>query len=682
MNATPPVPTLPPSSAVYIQQGRLVTGLRLLWLVVAATTLLMYAASIPITFEKLTILCDSTDCLLLQLTETGESTLRQVGLSLHFYIRLILLAEAFVLAAYTGIGSMIFWRKPLDVMVVVFSFLSITWVTVFVPSIVLLTDVSEGLDIIKMFIQGAGICLGVLFVLLFPDGHFFPRWSRWYFLITVIALFAGFLNRENTLVGFIFRFWDLREMPPGFFIVIIVISSANVIFQVQRYRTHSTPLQRQQTKWVLTGLVLLIGFGFATLSVPVFVFPQMIDVNNNANILYVLFALISYALLLILFPITVLFSALRYRLWDVDIVLNRTLVYGGLTLLLGGIFVAAFFGLKGVWEVILGSGQEVVAAVLPAVFITLVFNPTRKRVQHFVDRRIYGLNFDLNQLAAAQKLPDIKNPGALSGRKLGGYNVLDVIGKGGMGEVYKGQANGQTVAIKILPEDLAKEEHFRQRFAREGQALTALHHANIVRMIVSGESEGVTYLAMEFVEGEELGRKLKAGGALSLEDTRDILKGLASALDYAHEQGFIHRDIKPSNVMVRKNKDGETWEGVLMDFGVAKVREAASGLTQTGAIGTIDYMAPEQIMSAKEVDRRADVYALGIMTYEMLTGERPFKGGAAQVMFAHLQQPAPDPCDVKDDVPRDIAKAIMKAMEKKPEERFATAGEFAAAVDS
>ena len=249
-----------------------------------------------------------------------------------------------------------------------------------------------------------------------------------------------------------------------------------------------------------------------------------------------------------------------------------------------------------------------------------------------------------------------------------------------MGEVYKGRANGQTVALKILPDDLAQQEQFRQRFAREVQTLTTLHHPNIVRLVDSGASDGVTYLAMEFIEGEELGKKLKAAGALSLDDGRDILKVLVSALDYAHEQGFIHRDVKPSNVMLRRSKDGEAWEGVLMDFGIAKIREAQTGLTQTGAIGTIDYMATEQIMSAKAVDHRADIYALGIMTYEMLTGTCPFKGSPAQVMFAHLQQPAPDPRDLKDDLPSSVAQAILRALAKKPEDRFASAGEFAAAL--
>jgi serine/threonine-protein kinase len=150
---------------------------------------------------------------------------------------------------------------------------------------------------------------------------------------------------------------------------------------------------------------------------------------------------------------------------------------------------------------------------------------------------------------------------------------------------------------------------------------------------------------------------------------------IGAALDAAHQQGFVHRDLKPGNIMIRPNG-----QAVLMDFGVTKMTDASSSLTGTGALGTIDYMAPEQIMSAKEVDHRADIYALGVMLYEMMTGERPFKGGPAQVMFAHIQQPPPDPRDINAEIPRHIARAIMQAMSKNPEERFQSAGEFAAAL--
>jgi len=202
----------------------------------------------------------------------------------------------------------------------------------------------------------------------------------------------------------------------------------------------------------------------------------------------------------------------------------------------------------------------------------------------------------------------------------------------------------------------------------------------VVKMYDSGESDGVYYMAMEFINGRELSALIKERGRLPFEEARPFVQDSASALDYAHRQGLVHRDIKPSNIMLRLKADKETYEAVLMDFGIAKIQDAHTALTGTGAVGTIDYMAPEQIMAAREVDHRADIYALGVVLYEMLTGERPFKGNPGQVLFAHLQQPPPDPRDIREEVPRHVAHAIMKALEKKPEDRWQSAGELAQAL--
>jgi len=168
---------------------------------------------------------------------------------------------------------------------------------------------------------------------------------------------------------------------------------------------------------------------------------------------------------------------------------------------------------------------------------------------------------------------------------------------------------------------------------------------------------------------------LKEKGALPYEEARRLLKALANALDYAHGQGIVHRDIKPSNVML---KTGTLIQPILMDFGVAKITGSTTKLTGSGAIGTIDYMAPEQIMSAQEVTAAADIYALGVMAFEMLTGRKPFEGGPAQVMFAHLQQPPPDPYSIAQDITLQAAAAILQAMGKDPTQRFESAGEFIA----
>jgi serine/threonine-protein kinase len=347
---------------------------------------------------------------------------------------------------------------------------------------------------------------------------------------------------------------------------------------------------------------------------------------------------------------------------------------------LGTLFLLMFFVGQAVLSVVLGGNGAGAAVPLSAAVTAVLFNPARARMRNLIDRRVYGFRFDLNELNNAQKTPHVKNPGALTGYTLGAYQVLGVLGKGGMGEVYQGQGTNGTVALKILPDDLASKEEYLKRFEREARALAAFDHPNIVKLYDVGESEGKYYMALEYLEGQELGDLIKAQGALALKNVRPFVQDFAAALDYAHSKGLVHRDIKPSNIMIRRKSDDETHEAVLMDFGIAKIQDASTGITGTGAIGTIEYMAPEQIMAAKEVDHRADIYALGVVLYEMLTGERPFKGSAGQVLFAHLQQPAPDPRDLNDHIPSKAAHAIMKAMAKNPEERFRSVGEFAAAL--
>jgi serine/threonine-protein kinase len=310
----------------------------------------------------------------------------------------------------------------------------------------------------------------------------------------------------------------------------------------------------------------------------------------------------------------------------------------------------------------------------------MAFNPIRKRLENFVDQKLYGLRYNIKSVARAGVKPEIKNPGAFTGQYCGKYELLGVIGKGGMGEVYKGFGDETVVAVKVLPNDLARDPNLVKRFEREATTLARLKHPNIVRLYDSGRMDtGAHYLAMEFVDGMELGQFIKEN-KVSYETIREWLIQIGNALDYIHKQGLVHRDIKPSNIMLRLNADNETYQPILMDFGIAHLDYAGTQLTGTGTIGTIDYMAPEQIMAAREVDYRADIYSLGVVLFEMVTGERLYKGSAGQILFAHLQQPPADPRDMRPDVPKTMSSAILRALSKKPEERFESASELARAL--
>jgi serine/threonine-protein kinase len=186
-------------------------------------------------------------------------------------------------------------------------------------------------------------------------------------------------------------------------------------------------------------------------------------------------------------------------------------------------------------------------------------------------------------------------------------------------------------------------------------------------------------MVMEYLPGKDLDRLIKNNGKLPLAQALPLIQQIASALDYAHTQGFVHRDIKPSNVLL----DSNGTRAVLTDFGIAKINDAHTVMTVTGyMLGTFDYVAPEQIQESSHVDGKADIYALGVMVYQMLTGELPFKhSNPGALLIAHLNQPPPDACEILSDLSHHIAVAIQRAMAKKPEERFTTATEFALELD-
>jgi eukaryotic-like serine/threonine-protein kinase len=227
--------------------------------------------------------------------------------------------------------------------------------------------------------------------------------------------------------------------------------------------------------------------------------------------------------------------------------------------------------------------------------------------------------------------------------------------------------------------------------------VAALKHPNVVQIFDFGDTDGFYYMVMEYIAGNDLSRLLRDGGLLPLDQTTALLHDIASALDYAHGQGLVHRDIKPSNVMLEAKDEGgrqkaeipsssfilrpSSFRAVLTDFGIAKIVGGSSGTTKTAMMGTLDYMAPEQIRASGEVDARADVYAFGVMAYQMVTGGLPFVGdNPGAVLMAHMQQPAPDPRLARPDLPDRMADAILRALSKDPTERYRHAGEMVKAL--
>ncbi len=262
------------------------------------------------------------------------------------------------------------------------------------------------------------------------------------------------------------------------------------------------------------------------------------------------------------------------------------------------------------------------------------------------------------------------------GSNLGPFRILGPPGRGGMASVYKAFEPGldRTVAVKVLPAEYLHDPNFAERFRREAQVIAKLEHPHIVPIYAYGIDQGVPWMSMRLVPGGSLYSLLKAKEGLGHGVILKMLAGVASALDYAHAAGVIHRDVKPQNILIDEHQ-----HVYLADFGIAKMVEGAPGLTQTGMItGTPQYMAPEQALGSK-IDRRADIYSLGVVAYECFTGRVPFTADTPlAVLMKHVRDPIPLPS--VSEVPEHQCTVLMKALAKAPADRWPTATGFVEAM--
>ncbi len=259
--------------------------------------------------------------------------------------------------------------------------------------------------------------------------------------------------------------------------------------------------------------------------------------------------------------------------------------------------------------------------------------------------------------------------------KIGRYVIESELGRGGMATVYKAYDPRfeRTVAIKVLPREFLHEPEFRARFNREAKIIAALEHPAIVPVYDFGEEDGQPYLVMRYMPGGSLADRLREG-PIPIEEAARILQRLGSALDRAHSQGIIHRDLKPSNILFDQYGDA-----YLADFGIVHVASSSQALTASGSlVGTPMYMSPEQVYGDKELDGRSDIYALGIILFQMLTGQLPYEADTpAKVMMKHVLDPIPNIREVRPDLPPACEDVIAKAMAKEREQRFPTASDLA-----
>jgi len=267
----------------------------------------------------------------------------------------------------------------------------------------------------------------------------------------------------------------------------------------------------------------------------------------------------------------------------------------------------------------------------------------------------------------------------LTGKTLGPYQIVSVIGQGGMGTVYKAlqPSLNRYVAIKVLPEYLAQDEDFVQRFRHEATIAASLQHPNILNVYDVGQEDHLHYIVMQLLEGCTLAQLLEREKVLPLARTARIISQMASALDCAHQHHLVHRDVKPSNIFV-----GPGDHATLMDFGIVK---ALSGtrLTRTGVtVGTPEYMSPEQV-EGQALDHRSDLYSLGVVLYQMVAGRVPFVADTPNsVLYAHVHKPPAPPSQLNPSIVQPVETVVLRALAKDPQARYQTGAQMATALDA
>jgi serine/threonine-protein kinase len=256
---------------------------------------------------------------------------------------------------------------------------------------------------------------------------------------------------------------------------------------------------------------------------------------------------------------------------------------------------------------------------------------------------------------------------------IGNYRILGKLGKGGMGDIYKAMQEplNRVVALKVLPPQLSRDDEFSKRFEVEAKAISLLEHQNIVNIYEYGDGDGHRFIAMQFVDGMDLGSYIAEHKRVAVPDIISFSKQICRGLKYAHSRSVIHRDIKPQNILLDKNKTIH-----ISDFGIAKIF-STSEITMTGStIGTPEYMSPEQAQG-KKIDAQSDIYSLGVLMYEMLTGKPPFlANNSMAVAYKQVHETPTPPSAKRKDTPKLLELIILKALKKDKRERYSSAEEL------
>ena len=637
------------------------------FILLSLTAVIFFAIGVPLDYQN-TLASTDADTL---------SALEQLNLSAGFYatyqiVLVVILAIGFGIA-----GLIIFSKKSNDWLAILVAFTLIgQGVNAFTP-LSRLKEIPE-FQIPVYFIVSM-ILLGLpLSCYLFPDGKIQKHWmiyvaGFWFIWLMVSTFWPSFPINIHKRGG---------NATLIYLLSLLAVLSTGIYAQIYRYRNTTDPVKRRQLKWIVFGVTVGILIGIGTN-----LFMTLFELANPSAGSYLIANMVTQTLSVtaqFTVPVAVVVSILRYRLYDIELVINRSIIYGLLTVVLAAVFGIILFGLQSAYQAITRQDNPpTIAVVVSTIAVSSLFQPTRKVLRRFVNHRIYGMDVDFEGIERRnKKLDQFSRLPTNTITTMGGYQGLELIARGGMGEVYKARHPNlnRTVAIKILSTHFKNDPNFNKRFAREAKTMAQLRHPNIITIHDYGDQDGLPFIVMEYLTGETLSQILRRRERIPLDECLPLLQDLSSALDYAHSQGVIHRDIKPSNVIVEPittSTSARIQRAILMDFGIARFATENTMLTASGdVLGTADYISPEQIQGLSDLDSRTDQYSFGVMTYQLLTGKKPYQHNTTWAMIhSHLEEPPPDPRRILP-LPEHVADSIQKAMAKGPEARFPSIGEF------
>lgn len=654
----------------------------IVWSTLAVVLVLAIGLNIAGTPERLSQMAqpylEGQEMIAGQLLLAEQDALAELGISSHNWASYLLGLSWLLSAICLVLGGLIFYLRKDSWMAAVAVAFAVLVSLATTQGAMTLGGEHESLVLLVNVVRSLTLLAILLLFYQFPTGRFVPCWTRW-----VVGVFV--VQQVVWLVV-----WSVSGSPSDWnasldavFGMLVIVGG--LLAQRYRYTRVSTAEERQQTKWTVT--VLGINTAIFLLSVLTTQFTHQLFASELLNVAWKLLLYHSYAFATLMIPVTLVAAILRYRLWDVDIFINRGLVYGSMTAILGLIFAACILVFMQIALQISDDRHLLLALGIAGLAVGALFHPLRQRLQRLVDRRIYGIAIAYDPQADPNSLGGPRNEGfevSRSHKRMNHYTCGELLRREALVDVYSAVDTVAEERVDVLFIDLdsrAPGAGVHERFSQLAQNVSTVRHRGVVPVLDHGIFEGTPYLVTPPRRDKDLGMRLDAVVRMPQEEVMEVVQDLADALDAIHARGLFHLNLCPENVLLtRPTRDHSGNRARLAGLGVATCLTQLHG-GPGPAHGNVDYIAPELVRGDEHIDHRADIYALGMLAYRLLTGRTAFpKSTAAARLIAHLHEPPPDPAELVPGLSPAIGQSIRRALAKRPGDRFDSAGEMLRAM--